>query len=318
MFQEILAMDGKVILVDNSSYERHKIKLILERTGSFDVIEVSSLSQFMLINLNSISDLQLIILDVSYPNELDGYKALQQLKEKGLLPRIPVIVTTRMDIPEIKSTVMKFQIKDYIIKPYKVKRLEDSIRGILTNREEEFKYDASGIGTIKMSFDDYIRRELNFAKRTGSNLSFVVFTMLNINEEEVKASVISPADRETIFTTAADVAESILRLTDTIIVNKDRDIIITLPSTSRNGAGLVCEKMRVRITEALQKLNPEFINHIYLVHVSFPEDGEDFQSLIRYAYKKVSDKEMLEKLVSIKTSELNYANKKYSRFTRLF
>ncbi|NTV88773.1 MAG: response regulator [Clostridiales bacterium] len=309
-------MDGKVIIVDSSSYERHKVKLILERTGDFDVIEVSNLSQFILLNLD-IEDLKLVIIDISFPTESDGFTALQHLKDKMLLPKTPVIVTTRLDLPDVKAAALKFNVRDYIIKPYQVKRLEDSIRGIVVKEEKDFEYDASGIGNIKMTFDDYIKRELNFAKRTQSPLSFVLITLLNIREQGTDDAAVGEPEKESIYSIAAGIAQHALRLTDTIIVNKSRDIIIVLPSTSDNGAKLVCDKIRTQVTDALKKINPDYNNYIYLVNFSYPKDGYDFQTLMKTAYQKVSDKEMLEKIVSIKASEHSYASKRYSRFNKL-
>ncbi len=308
-------MDGKVILIDSSSYERHKVKLILERTGDFDVIEVSSLSQFMLLNLD-IPDLQLVIIDISFPTELDGFKVLQHLKDKKLVPKTPVIVTTRLDLPDIKAAALKYSVRDYIIKPYQVKRLEDSIRGIVVRQEKDFEYDASGISNIKMTFNDYINRELNFAKRTQSPLSFVLITTLNIKSEGNEESFVNDKEKETIYNVAAEIAQNVIRLTDTLIINKTKDIIVVLPSTGENGARLVCEKIRVKVNEALKKINQDFNNYIYLAYFSYPKDGDDFQALMKVAYQKVADKEMLEKIVSINPGDRKYANNRYAQFNK--
>jgi hypothetical protein len=50
--------------------------------------------------------------------------------------------------------------------------------------------------------------------------------------------------------------------------------------------------------------------------VTFPEEGENFQQLMETAFRKVSSKEMLEKITSIPTDARNYADKIYSRYKR--
>lgn len=309
-------MDGTIILMDYSSYERQKVKHILEKIGSFETIEVSSLNQLRLLDI-SMESLKLVIADISFPTEAQGFEALKLIRNKRVDDDIPIIVVTKTDTVEHKSEALKYSVNDYIIKPYQVKRLENSIRSFV-RLKNGFKFDTAGISDIKMSFDDYVIREIKYAKRTQSSLSFILITVLKLNKNGVDNLESGSIDRDTIFTIAAEKAKMELRSTDTIVLSKERDIIIVLPGTSESGARLVSEKIKSSIFNELQRIGIENTDYIYQVHVTFPKDGEDLQHLMETAFKKVSDKEMLEKIVSIPTETRRYADKSYSKYNRLF
>lgn len=309
-------MDGTIILMDYSSYERQKARHILEKIGSFEIIEVSSLNQFKLLDI-SMESLKLVIADISLPSEIQGFEALKLLRDKRPGDNIPVIIATRTDKPEHKVEAMKYSVNDYIVKPYQVKRLENSIRSLVTLKSG-FLYDTAGMCEIKMSFDDYVSREIKYSKRFQSPLSFILLTVLNLNRNNQESLQQGSESREAIFTIAAEKAKKALRATDTIVMSKDRDIIIVLPGTSEEGAGLVCEKIKTGIIREFEKMKLNNLDNIYPVYVTCPKDGEDFQALMEAAFKKVSDKEMLEKIVSIPAQTRKYAEKTYSKYNRWF
>ncbi len=308
-------MDGIIILMDYSSYERQKVKHILEKIGSFEVIEVSSLNQLKLLDIG-MENLRLVIADISFQSEAQGFEALKLLREKRP-DGVPVIIATKSDKPEHKAEALKYSVNDYIIKPYQVKRLENSIRSLI-KLKSRFTYDTAGMSEIKMSFDYYVSREIKYARRTQNPLSFILITVLKLDGNTPDSLQPGSSVKEAVFATIADTARQSLRETDTIVMSRDGDIIIVLPGTSREGAELVCDKIKNGIAQDLAKINTDRLNCIYSVHITFPEDGEDFQDLMEAAFKKVSDKEMLEKIVSIPAETRKYADKTYNKYNRWF
>ena len=123
-------MDGKIIIMDYSSYERQKIRHIIEKAGSFDIIEVTSYTEYKQIDL-SLSEAKLVIIDINFPSEKEGFEILSFLRSSDLTEDIPVIIVTKTDTIELKSAVLKLGVKDYIVRPYPVNRLENSIRSII-------------------------------------------------------------------------------------------------------------------------------------------------------------------------------------------
>ena len=169
-----------------------------------------------------------------------------------------------------------------------------------------------------MSFDDYISREIKYAKRTKNPLSLIVITMLKLDTEADGRIHKEIANKDRVFPLAAQLAHAALRSTDTISINKGRDIIIVLPCTSQEGAEAVCNKLKDGIIEELRNMEIDQSEYIFPVHVTYPDDGDNFQSLMECAFGKVSVKEMLEKIASIPTDTRQYANRRYNQFRKWF
>ena len=305
-------MYGTILLMDYSYYERQKLRHVIEKIGSFNVIEVGTIKQFNLLDIK-ISDLKLIILDLAFPKENDGFEALQKIRANN--GTVPVIIVTQSDKLDFRSEALKYHVHDYILKPYQVKRLESSIASCV-NLKSSFYYDTGSISDIHMTFDDYTDREIKYSKRTGSPLSFILITTLHINQKSENS--LSGNLIESVFKIAVQKARMALRTTDTIVLNKGRDIIIVLPCTDESGSALVCNKIKSFIEPELKKINNSLYDYVYPVYVTFPRDGQDFQELMETAFKKVSTKEMLEKIVAIPVDTRKYVDKSYNMYTKWF
>lgn len=304
-------MDGKVLLLEYSAYERQKIRHILSAAGRFDVIDVGDINQFKLLDLD-IEGLKLIIMDLSFPTENDGFGVLRKIRDSSSR-NVPVIVISQSDSPDLREKVLGYSARDYIVKPFNVRRLEASIKGIV-RIEKEFYYDTSHISEINMSFESYMEREIKFAKRTNTPLSLILITTLQMDRNSEAGHPVTDNLRKSVFSIAAAKSRESLRLTDTIVMNGNRDIIIVLPCTEEIGARLVCEKI-VKLSEPeFKSLSVDISQQVYPVYVTFPEDGESFQKLMETAFKKVSSKEMLERITSIPTDARKYADRSYSRY----
>lgn len=308
-------MDGTVLIMDYSSYERQKIRHIIEKIGSFNIVEVGGIGQFKLLDLD-IDDLKIILLDLEFPTESGGFDVLSRIRSSETRD-VPVIIVTHSDKHELKAEALKYSVNDYIIKPYQVKRLESSIRSIV-RVVRDFHYDTGQISEIRMSFDDFAAREIKYSKRTQNPLAFILITTLQIRTEPDGAQQTAAVNKASIFAIAAQKAKESLRATDTIVLNHDRDILIVLPCTGEAGARVICDKIRAQMEPEFEKMNADRNEYIYPVYVTFPKDGDSFQMLMKTAFKKISDKEMLEKIVSIPTDTRKYADRSYNRYRKWF
>ena len=312
-------MDGVVLVMDYSAYERQRIRQIIDKIGHLNVVEVGDISQFLLMNSN-IEGLKLVVLDLSFPTENDGFFVLKRIRTSSSV-NVPIIVLSQSDRQELKVEALKYSVNDYIVKPYNIKRLDDSIR-VFTNAEKAFHYNTENISDISMSFDNYVDREIKYSKRTGAPFSLILITTLQINAKEVSDSAtiepISGDDKASILAMAARKASEALRATDTMVLNNNRDVIIVLPCTDEAGASLVSEKIKAGMESEFKRMNTSPHGYIYPVHTTFPSDGENFQELMQKAFKKISDKEMLERIVSIPSDTRKYADKSYNKFRRWF
>ncbi len=59
-------MDGTILIIDYSEYEREKIKITFDNIGEFEFIEIKNPNEFY--NLKKLNtDISLIIIDIEFP-----------------------------------------------------------------------------------------------------------------------------------------------------------------------------------------------------------------------------------------------------------
>ena len=90
--------------------------------------------------------------------------------------------------------------------------------------------------------------------------------------------------------------------------------MVILPFTDASGASKVVEKIKTNVSKALNKLNVDFNELFYIAYSTFPDDGKNFQGLMKKVIKQVEDKIMLEKITSIGENALDNARSKYKKF----
>ena len=305
-------MDGTILIIDNSEYEREKIKIILENIGEFKFIELENLKQCDKA-VKDLSKISLIIMDIAFPVEKDGFEVLSMLRKCSLTSSVPVIIVTKSDNSVYKQTALKYNVGDFVIKPYDTKRLENSIRSVM-RIEQKFRYDFNSAHVITMSIEDYITKEFKVASRANQNISIVFITPINI-KKDLPDVLIDSELKNTIYSVAAEKAKLSSRSTDTIILNDEKDILAILPFTDSIGAQMVLKKITSSISEGLKELSINYDDYFYAVHVTSPTEGKSFQSLMEKASKKVEAKIMLEKMTSIGSNVLDHARRTYKRFT---
>lgn len=305
-------MDGTILLIDYSEYEREKIKIIFENIGEYEFIEVGNLKQLysLIGNLNSLS---LIIMDIAFPSEKEGFEILTFLRKSPKTAAVPVIITTKSDNADLRRSALKFNVSDFVLKPYQTKRLENSIR-IVMKIDQNFRYIVSSANVITMSIEDYITKEFKIASRADQSLSIILITPINLNKESEQQKSLDPNFKQKMYTNAVERVKISSRSTDTVILNENKDILLILPFTNSAGAERVLEKVKENVGAGLKDLNIKYNDYFYAVHVTFPNDGKNFQALMEKAIKKVEDKIMLEKITSIGASALENARNTYKRF----
>ena len=142
--------------MDYSTFEREKIKYILNNLGGFTTIEINNLNNYHK-NIDSFKNLAFIIMDISFPFETDGFNVLNDLRRNPDIKNTPIIIITKSNNSDYKKTALQYAVNDYIIKPYNVNRLESSISSILKiDRVDAYK--VSNTNRIIMTYEDYITK----------------------------------------------------------------------------------------------------------------------------------------------------------------
>lgn len=305
-------MDGTILLIDYSEYEREKVKITFDNIGEFQFVEIDSLDLYYHIG-QDLSNLSLIIIDIAFPSEKEGFEVISSLRKNTATSNVPIIIITKSDNIEYRSRALKFNVSDFVIKPYQTKRLENSIKSTL-KIESKFNYNLDSASVITMSVEDYIAKEFKIALRANQNLSIVFITHLDTIKasSEIKKTI-SYSLMEKAYLMAIEKVKSASRSTDTVIFNDNKDILVILPFTNSEGADNVMNKIKDSLNDGLNRLNINS-DFFYTVNATFPNDGKNFQQLMETTLKKVEDKIMLEKITNIGLNTLEHARKTYKRF----
>lgn len=119
-------MKKKILIVDDDKFMRELLYEKLNNSG----FEVSSVSESYLA-LNSIKETKpdLILLDILLPG-LSGLETLNVLRADDESLRIPVILISRLDEPELIRTAKRLGADDYLVKPFSADTLINKINNI--------------------------------------------------------------------------------------------------------------------------------------------------------------------------------------------
>lgn len=290
-----------------------KIKITFDNIGEFEFIEIKNPNEFY--NLKEIKyDISLIIIDIEFPVAEEGFKILSSLKTKPAASNTPVIVVTKADNKNYRKTALDFNVRDYIIKPYRTQRLGNSIRSIL-KIDQSFKYNIDSANVITLSVEDYITKEFKIASRANKKLSIILITPIYAYKAMLeKENLTDSKFMNNVYNSVIEEVKLSSRYTDTVIFNENKDVLVILPFTDASGASKVVEKIKTNVSKALNKLNVDFNELFYIAYSTFPDDGKNFQGLMKKVIKQVEDKIMLEKITSIGENALDNARSKYNKF----
>lgn len=309
-------MDGKVIIMDSSRHERAKIRQILNRIGISEILEISTRSEYTG-SQDILQDAVLVIIDSAFPYGNEGFEILSSMRKERPASALPVIITTKSAKPEHTVLALKLGAKDLIKKPYEASRLSDSVRSVIRTAPE-FHYSTSGIEPVRITFDSFIKRELKIAERNKASLSIVLITTVPKAAPESPCAPPAPSEALKELHSPSPGGNCYLRASDTVFFNDNGDVLLLLPFTGKAGSLTVVERIKSVSLERLKACGISFDDAYYSIIVSYPEDGDCFQQLMECAYKRISDRQLLEKLASIPPDTRENARNRYNQFVRWF
>lgn len=106
-------IEGKVLVVDDASANRELLARKLQRYGA-EVVEARSGAECLTVLDREPVDL--VLLDIMMP-EMSGYEVLEELKSRGKLHVLPVIVISAVDGLESVIKCIELGADDYLVKP---------------------------------------------------------------------------------------------------------------------------------------------------------------------------------------------------------
>lgn len=117
-------MNKKVLIVDDDPRNIFALKLTLKAKGYY--IESSTNAQQAIDILNDDAGFDVILMDMMMPG-IDGYEAINIIKNTPKIQHIPIISVTAQAMPEDRQKCIDAGAKDYISKPIDVDQLLNAI-----------------------------------------------------------------------------------------------------------------------------------------------------------------------------------------------
>ena len=120
-------MDGKILIVDDDSRNIFALELTLKARGYRIVSALGANDAIRL--LENDATICLVLMDMMMP-DLDGYQALEMIKNMERIADIPIVAVTAQAMDEDRQKCLDAGAIDYIKKPIDVDRLLDVIEKV--------------------------------------------------------------------------------------------------------------------------------------------------------------------------------------------
>lgn len=147
-----------ILIADDESLIRMDLKEILEEKGHNVIYEAKNGREVLEFCASNQPDI--IILDIKMP-EMDGLETLRQLNSSSDYPRIPVIMSTAYNQPELIEQAVGLGVFAYIIKPVRETDLLPAIE-ITMARANEMSFIQKEVGKLKETLE--VRKLVEKAK----------------------------------------------------------------------------------------------------------------------------------------------------------
>jgi CheY-like chemotaxis protein len=118
---------AKILVVDDSRFQVALLTKALEENG-FDVGTAQDAVQAGMAALRIAPDA--IVLDINMPGG-SGIEVLKRLKRSTKTQRIPIVVVSGSDDPEVRRAAMELGVTDFLTKPVDLDQLCKTLSGVL-------------------------------------------------------------------------------------------------------------------------------------------------------------------------------------------
>jgi len=194
----------------------------------------------------------LILLDIQMPG-IDGYEVCGRLKEDPASSGIPIIFVTALDAVSDEEQGLNLGAVDYIAKPFNQAIVRARVRTHMSLKrktdllEEIALLDGlTGIPN-RRNFDQELQREGKRSFREGDSFSLL---MMDIDHFKAFNDHYGHGAGDTALRKVAEtLGESLSRPTDRVSRYGGEEFVVLLPSTDREGACRVAERLRAAVEE---------------------------------------------------------------------
>ncbi|MEE9118306.1 MAG: diguanylate cyclase [Calditrichia bacterium] len=248
----------------------------------------------------------LILLDVMMP-KMNGFKVCEAIKSDDATKFIPVILVTALNELEDKVKGMNSGADDFLAKPFnklellvrvrsllRIKHLHDELQEKvieLQRTKEELRQLAITDGLTSLYnyryFKDQLRQELKRAQRHSLKIAVVMIDIDHFKQYNDKNG--HPAG-DVVLKDIARLLRDNIRNIDLAARYGGEEFSLILIETDKPSAKIVAEKIRKLIEDygfAYESSQPGGKLTISTGVATFPEDGEDFDTLVSKADQRL-------------------------------
>lgn len=216
------AVSLKVVICDDEMGMRLVIQKVIARTEGFYVVGEAANGESLLSLVNDLKP-QVIFLDVEMPG-MDGLECAKRIMEEK--PKTKIIFATAYE--EFMSQAFQVYAFDYIVKPFKLERINQTLERIrLLERGE--RPDEDSLASEEGTVDKIVAHEAKLDKiivKNKEGISFVNMKDIIIIERENRSTVIYTSDESYITSEAlGDIEE---KLDKTLFFRSHKSYIINL------------------------------------------------------------------------------------------
>lgn len=257
----------KVLVVEDSKLIRLEVRRTLEEYG-LEVLEMDNAEDIFRFP-GRFKDLSLLILDINLPG-MDGLAALEKMHADRSWAHLPVIMLTGRADRDTVTRALQAGAVNYIRKPFTREELLERVERVLGPLVPPGDGRESKPGTGPDP-EHQVRLEVNRAKRGGNPVSLLEF---RVPDELRRLSRLKE------LVALRDQVRGLLREIDSVLLTRDRHLLLILPLTGAQGAAVVAEKIRKLLTGAGNQA-------IEFAAVTFPEDGADGHQILQALQEKL-------------------------------
>lgn len=238
----------RILIVDDTKLNNQIMKDILG--NDYDIL-VSTSGEEALVLVASES-IDLILLDVEMPG-MDGYEVCRKLKQNPYTQNIPVIFVSAANDVQHETEGLEIGAIDYIIKPSNPAIIRARVKNHLElKRYRDILEQISLIDGLtgianRRHFDQTLEKEWRRALRQGDILSLALIDIDFFKKYNDHYGHL--AGDACLQKVASILKESLKRATDLGARYGGEEFVILLPSTAKDGALIVTERIRNNVEE---------------------------------------------------------------------
>ncbi len=288
-FSEMSELDKKIILaVDDESSHRFLLEKILL---DYTVVSCANAKEMWA----RIDEKQpdLILMDVMMP-DIDGFQIVANLTQNTKTSDIPVLFLSAKISGDDVSTGLEAGGYDYIKKPFNKQELKARISSALRKKKKEIELrnesitdSLTGLNNRRF-FQTSLENQLAYSRRNGINLAV---SLADLDHFKRVNDTYGHLAGDQCLIAFANTLQQHVRRYDIVARYGGEEFIILFPDCSKETAGTVLERIRVKINSMTIEYENQTIEFTFSAGVTdltdFPNDLDDVRPILKLADERL-------------------------------